>query len=216
MSHDARSSTAAEATAGDPPVSAMTGDQAVQRLLDGNARFVAGTLMSLGNLVQERAQAVSGQSPFAVIVSCSDSRVPPELVFDQSLGQLFVIRTAGQVLDEAARSSIAFGVDALQAPLVFVLGHSGCGAVTAALAALTGQTIPGYAWRFAEGIGPAVRSVLDQPGDPLDNAVRANVTRGVARLRATEPALAGAVRAGRLKVAGGYYDGASGEVRMLA
>ena len=190
-------------------------DQGLQMLIEGNKRFVAGTLTSLGDLAQDREQVANGQSPFAVIVCCSDSRVPPELVFDQTLGQLFVVRTAGQVIDEAARGSIVYGIDFLKAPLLLVLGHSGCGAVEAAIAALQGNTIPGYAYRFAEGIGPAAQSVLDEPGDQLDNAIRANIAMGVDRLRTAEPDLAAAVRGGRLTVAGGYYDLASGEVSFL-
>jgi carbonic anhydrase len=177
---------------------------------------VAGNLTSLGNLAQDREQVASGQSPFAVIVCCSDSRVPPELVFDQTVGQLFVVRTAGQVLDEAARGSIAYGVDVLKAPLILVLGHASCGAAEAAIAAIQGQPIPGYAYIFAEGIGPAVQSVLNQPGDLLDNTIRANITMGVENLKTAEPTLAAAVRNGQLTVAGGYYDLASGEVRLLS
>ena len=195
--------------------SSVPADQGLQRLIEGNKRFVAGTLTSLGNLAQDRDQLTSGQSPFAVVVCCSDSRVPPELVFDQTLGQLFVVRTAGQVIDEAARGSIVYGVDYLKAPLLLVLGHSGCGAVEAALAAIQGSPIPGYAYRFAEGIGPAVQSVLDQPGDQLDNAIRANIAMGVEQLETAEPDLAAAVRSGQLTVAGGYYDLASGEVSFL-
>jgi len=191
-------------------------DQGLQMLMDGNKRFVAGNLTSLSNLAQDREQLTTGQSPFAVIVCCSDSRVPPEIVFDQTLGQLFVIRTAGQVIDEAARGSITYGVDFLGAPLLLVLGHSGCGAVEAAIAALTGATIPGYAYRFAEGIGPAVQSVIDEPGDQLDNAIRANIKMGVDQLRTAEPDLAAAVGSGQLTLAGGYYDLASGEVTILS
>jgi carbonic anhydrase len=190
-------------------------DQGLQMLMDGNKRFVAGNLTSLNNLAQERTDTASGQSPFAVIVSCSDSRVPPELIFDQTVGQLFVVRTAGQVLDEAARGSISYGVDVLKASLILVLGHSNCGAVEAAIAAIQGQQIPGYAYRFAEAIGPAVQSVLDQPGDLLDNAIHANVTMGVEQLTSAEPTLAVAVNSGQLTVAGGFYDLASGEVTFL-
>lgn len=190
-------------------------DQGLQMLMDGNKRFVAGNLTSLSNLAQERTDTASGQSPFAVIVSCSDSRVPPELIFDQTVGQLFVVRTAGQVLDEAARGSISYGVDVLKASLILVLGHSNCGAVEAAIAAIQGQQIPGYAYRFAEAIGPAVQSVLDQPGDLLDNAIHANVTMGVEQLSSAEPTLAVAVNSGQLTVAGGFYDLASGEVTFL-
>ena len=172
----------------------MPADQGLQLLIDGNKRFVADALTSLNNLVHDRGQLASGQSPFAVIVCCSDSRVPPEIIFDQPPGQLFVVRTAGQVIDEAARSSIVYGTDYLKAPLVLVLGHSGCGAVEAALAAITGNAIPGYAYRLAEGIGPAVQSVLDEPGDQLDNAIRANIAMGVDQLRTAEPVLAADVR----------------------
>src|SRR5215207_8609341 len=206
------------AVAADEPAtpSSVPADQGLQMLIEGNKRFIAGNLTSLSNLAQDREQLTSGQSPFAVVVCCSDSRVPPELVFDQTLGQLFVIRTAGQVIDEAARGSIAYGVDFLGAPLLLVLGHSGCGAVEAAIAALTGATIPGYAYRFAEGIGPAVQGVIDEPGDQLDNAIRANIKMGVDQLRTAEPDLAAAVSSGQLTLTGGYYDLASGEVSILS
>jgi carbonic anhydrase len=207
---------AAAGAASDTATPSVPADQGLQMLIDGNRRFVAGKVTSLGNLVQDRDEVATGQSPFAVIVCCSDSRVPPELVFDQTVGQLFVVRTAGQVIDEAARSSIVYGVDDLKAPLLLVLGHSGCGAVEAALAALTGATIPGYAYRFVEGIGPAAQSVLNEPGDQLDNAIRANIEMGVDQLRTAEPVLAAAVGNGSLTVAGGYYDLASGEVSILA
>jgi carbonic anhydrase len=205
------------AVAADEPAtpSSVPADQGLQMLIEGNQRFVAGNLTSLSTLAQEREQLTTGQSPFAVVVCCSDSRVPPELVFDQTLGQLFVVRTAGQVIDEAARGSIVYGVDFLKAPLLVVLGHSGCGAVDAAIAALAGNPIPGYAYRFAEGIGPAVQSVLNEPGDQLDNAIRANIDMGVEQLRTAEPDLAAAVQSGQLTVAGGYYDLASGEVSIL-
>ncbi|HEX5500793.1 MAG TPA: carbonic anhydrase, partial [Thermomicrobiales bacterium] len=157
----------APAAAEEAATPSVPADQGLQRLMDGNKRFVAGNLTAFGNLAQDRAKWTAGQRPFAVIVCCSDSRVPPELVFDQTLGQLFVIRTAGQALDEAARSSIVYGIDYLNAPLLVVLGHAGCGAVEAALAALAGKPIPGYAYRFAEAIGPAAQSVRDQPGDQL-------------------------------------------------
>jgi carbonic anhydrase len=150
-----------------------------------------------------------------VIVCCSDSRVPPEIIFDQPPGRLFVVRTAGQVIDEAARSSIVYGTDYLRAPLVLVLGHAQCGAVAASLAAIKGDTIPGYAYRLAEGIGSAVQSVLNDPGDQLDNAIRANIEWGVDQLQTAEPVLAADVRSGQVTIAGGYYDLASGEVSFL-
>jgi carbonic anhydrase len=194
----------------------VTAEQALQELLAGNRGFMAGNLDSLDNLVTRRSQVASSQSPIAVIVSCSDSRVPPELVFDQTLGEVFVVRTAGQVIDEAARSSIAYAVDHLNSPLVVVMGHSRCGAVEAAVAAIQGASIPGYAFRLAEAIGPAVRRVQGQPGDLLDNAIRANVRLGVEQIQASEPLLAEDVRQGRLTVVGAYYDFQTGQVTILS
>jgi carbonic anhydrase len=190
-------------------------DEGLQLLIEGNKRFVAGELTAFDDLAADRTEVVEGQHPFAVIVSCSDSRVPAELIFDQTFGQLFVVRTAGQVIDEAARGSISYGIDVLRAPLVVVLGHSGCGAVEAAIAALDGQPIPGYAYRFAEAIGPAVQAVADEPGDLLNNAIRANIELGVERLQTAEPTLAAAVSSDQIMVTGGYYDLASGEVTFL-
>lgn len=197
----------------DAPV--VTAEQGMQMLIDGNKRFVDGKLTSLADLDADRVEVAEGQSPFAVIVSCSDSRVPPEIVFDQTVGRLFVVRTAGQVIDEAARGSITYGVDVLRAQLLVVLGHSGCGAVEAAIAALDGAAIPGYAYRFAEAIGPAVQQAQGEEGDLLENSIKANVTLGMERLSTAEPDLSAAVAGGTLTIAGAYYDLASGEVSFL-
>jgi carbonic anhydrase len=194
---------------------AVPAPDGLQRLIDGNKRYVAGELAAFDELALDREESATGQSPFAVIVSCADSRVPPELIFDQTVGELFVVRSAGQVVDEAIRGSITYGVDALKAPLIVVLGHSNCGAVGAAIAALDGEPIPGYAYRFAEAIGPAVQEVRDEPGDLLDNAIRANVALGVERLSTAEPDLAPKIGSGSVTIAGAYYDLASGEVTFL-
>jgi carbonic anhydrase len=187
----------------------------LQRLIDGNKRYVAGELTAFDDLAADREETAGGQHPFAVIVSCADSRVPPELIFDQSVGELFVVRSAGQVIDEALRGSITYGVDVLRAPLIVVMGHSNCGAVDAAIAALDGNAIPGYAYRFAEAIGPAVQQVRDDPGDLLDNAIRANITLGVQQLSTAEPDLAPVLADGSVTIAGAYYDLATGEVTFL-
>lgn len=189
--------------------------EGLQRLMDGNKRYVAGELTAFDDLAADREATAGGQSPFAIIVSCADSRVPPELIFDETVGELFVVRTAGQVIDEAARSSITFGVDVLKAPLIVVMGHSGCGAVAAAIAALDGDPIPGFAYRFAEAIAPAVQEVRGDEGDLLDNAIRANVTLGVEQLRTAEPDLAPVIADGSVTIAGAYYDLASGEVTFM-
>ncbi len=187
----------------------------LQRLMDGNKRYVAGELTAFDDLAADRKETAGGQHPFAVIVSCADSRVPSELIFDETVGELFVVRSAGQVIDEATRGSITYGVDVLRAPLIVVMGHSNCGAVEAAIAALDGDPIPGYAYRFAEAIGPAVQAVRDDPGDLLDNAIRANVTLGVERLTTAEPDLAAVIADGSVTIAGAYYDLATGEVTFL-
>src|SRR5262249_5592987 len=143
------------------------------------------------------------QAPFAVIVSCSDSRVGPELVFDQGLGDLFVIRTAGEVLDDPGLGSIEYAVDHLHVPLVVVLGHERCGAVSAAL---EGGTAPGHIASLVTAIQPAVKASHGEPGDPLDNAVHTNVRDVVRRLKGAGPILSEAVHAGALKILGAYYD----------
>jgi carbonic anhydrase len=194
----------------------VTAEQALQQLLAGNRNFAAGNLTSLGQIVARRGELAASQSPIAAIVSCSDSRVPPELIFDQTLGELFVVRTAGQVVDEAARSSIVYAVDYLKAPLVLVVGHSRCGAVDASIAAIQGGAIPGYAFRLAEAIGPAVRRVQGQPGDLLENAIRANVRLGVEQIQTAEPLLAEDVRQGRLTVVGAEYNFQTGLVTILS
>lgn len=181
-------------------------------LIDGNKRFVAGNLTSLGNLAQRRAQLVNSQSPFAVIVCCSDSRVPPELVFDQALCQLFVIRTAGQVIDEAAFSASSMGPRSVALrPGPHRMWRRSRGPRGA-----HGHRDSGVRLPFCRRNRSPVQRVLNQPRDQLDNAVRANMTMGVEQLRTSQPVLAGAVRGGQLTVAGGYYDLASGEVSILA
>lgn len=193
----------------------MTGEESLHELIAGNQGFVAGQLTATADLTRQRDRLVESQAPIATIIACSDSRVPPELVFDQTLGRLFVVRIAGQVIDAAARSSLLFGVDVLKTPLLFVLGHTACGAVTAAVTAFNGGAIPDYADRFADGIRPAIERAQQQPGDLLANAIEANVALGVERLQ-TELLLTDAVRGGQLKIAGGIYELATGRVSVIA
>ena len=113
--------------------SGITGEQALQKLMEGNARYASGNTSHPDQSMERRYELVAGQHPFAVIVGCSDSRIAPELIFDQGLGDIFVIRAAGQVLDDVAIGSIEYAVEHLGVPLVVVLGHDSCGAVTATL-----------------------------------------------------------------------------------
>jgi carbonic anhydrase len=127
----------------------ITGDQALQKLTEGNARFISCNVTHPGQSKERLQELVSGQHPFAVVVGCSDSRVPPEIIFDQGLGDIFVVRTAGKVLDNAVLGSIEYAVEHLSVPLVVVLGHDSCGAVKAAV---EGGTVPDHLDRLVKFI----------------------------------------------------------------
>ncbi|MET9886660.1 carbonic anhydrase [Streptomyces sp. NPDC006430] len=161
-----------------------------------------------------RTALVGGQHPFAVVLGCVDSRVPPELVFDQGLGDLMTVRSAGQVLDEAVLGSIAFGVVELGIPLIVVLGHQSCGAVTAAIRAAEGAwEMPGHMRYLVQQIRPAIDRAL--VGDArIDAAVTENVRLVRARL-AAEPELARRIAAGKLAVIGARYELTSQRVRRI-
>ena len=147
-------------------------EEALKRLTEGNARFVSGHLSHTTPefLTEARGKVAQAQRPFAIIVGCSDSRGGPELVFDQGLGDLFVVRTAGEVVDEVALGSIEYAVEHLGSALIVVLGHERCGAVSAAVAH---AQEPGHIAAVLKAIGPAVEETNGQPGDPVENAVRA-------------------------------------------
>ena len=200
-------------TRADAP-STVNPDEALKLLLAGNQRFVTGNLNSVAReeLTQRRAELVQGQKPFAIVLCCSDSRVGPELVFDQELGNIFVVRTAGEVLDAAGIGSIEYAVAHLGSPLLLVLGHEHCGAVAAAVA---DAKEPGHIASIVKAIRPAVAKTKGQPGDPLQNAVRANVQDIAARLRDTGPVLSEKVKAGRLKVMGATFSLGTGKVELV-
>jgi carbonic anhydrase len=198
---------------GDAP-STVNADEALKLLQAGNQRYVEGKLNSVtpDELARRRAELVQGQKPFAVVVCCSDSRVGPEIVFDQELGNIFVVRTAGEVLDAAGIGSIEYAVAHLGSSLVLVLGHEHCGAVAAAVA---DAKEPGHIAAIVKAIRPAVKRTKGLTGDPVDNAVRANVQDIAARLRATGPILADKVKAGGLKVIGATVSLNTGKVEVV-
>ncbi len=200
-------------THGDAP-STVNADEALRLLQAGNQRYVDGKLNSVTpeEMARRRAELVQGQKPFAVVVCCSDSRVGPEIVFDQELGNIFVVRTAGEVLDAAGIGSIEYAVAHLGSPLVLVLGHEHCGAVAAAVA---DAKEPGHIAAIVKAIRPAVKRTQGLKGDPLENAVRANVQDIAARLRVTGPILAAKVKAGGLKILGATISLGSGKVEIL-
>ncbi len=180
-------------------------------LLRGNERFASGAPAHPRRDAARRRETAPGQQPFAAVLSCSDSRVPPEILFDQGIGDLFVVRTAGGVLDAAAIGSLEYAVDHLRVPLVVVLGHTRCGAVEAAIA---GECALGCIGDLVEALRPAVeRAATD--GDRSMNAVRECVRASKARLEGCGPILAPRVAAGALAVVGAVYDVATGIVEMI-
>ncbi len=187
-------------------------DAALKELQDGNRRFAEGRACAprrdLGRL-----RAVSGgQSPRAAVLTCSDSRVPPEILFDQGLGDLFVVRSAGHVVDRGILGSLEYAVEHLRPSILVVLGHSGCGAVTGAVAGGGSQGAVG--WVVAE-IQPAIHATRLCVGDPVDNAARAHAKRTAERLLCDSSVLREATERGDLRVITAYYDIGSGLVDLL-
>jgi carbonic anhydrase len=183
-------------------------------LMDGNVRFAAGT-PTAQNATVERAELAVSQAPYATILSCSDSRVPVETIFDHGPGDIFVVRVAGNFVNGDGLASIEFAVRELESTLVMVLGHSGCGAVDAAIASLDGQTFPGHIGRLAEAVAPAAAAAKGQPGDWSTNTVAQNVRANVAALTARSTILADAAAAGTILICGAVYDIHSGTVTLL-
>ena len=197
-----------------PLASELSPQQALDLLREGNAAFLRGEQTRVLTSAQRRLDLARGQSPFAAYVTCSDSRVPPELLFGRGLGELFIIRNAGNTVDTVALGSIEYAVAQLKTPLVVVMGHESCGAVDAATKVVTeNATFPGSIGPMVEPIIPAVLSVRDEPGDLLDNSVRANVRRVVNQLRSqTDPIMLDPQREGNLWVVGAYYHLDTGAV----
>ena len=193
---------------------AMTPDQALERLRDGNRAFLDGKVDQVDLSAARRLALAKGQAPFCAYVSCSDSRVPPELLFGRGLGELFIIRNAGNTVDTVAMGSIEYAVAVLGVPLVVVMGHESCGAVKAAMSVVSDNArFPGVIGNMIEPIIPAVLEARNQSGDATEVAVKQNVRRVVRKLReASDPLLIEPQRAGKLKVVGAYYKLDSGEV----
>jgi len=189
-----------------------------QRLLDGNARFVAGKTQHPHQDLARRAEVAAGQKPFAVVIGCADSRTSPEILFDEGLGDIFVVRLAGNIVDDAALGSVEFAVAKLGARLIVVLGHEKCGAVSAAVDALKSpgtSKLPGHIGAIVERIKPAAASVRGKPGDEVDNAVRANVSAVVEHVKAASPVLAPLFKSGELSIVGARYDLDEGKVEQV-
>lgn len=201
----------------------ITASEAIARLKEGNQRFVAG-VRSIDAIVKQmqRADFVKGQSPFAIILGCSDSRVPAEIIFDQSLGDLFVIRVAGNIVAPSQIGSVEFAAERYGSPLVVVLGHSMCGAVMATIEDLTmadqahSQNVQSIVSRIRPVVEPLYRTELGKkPDDLLNAAIRANILASVNHLRHGSQALEKLVQEGGLKIVGAEYSLTTGEVEFL-
>lgn len=204
---------AAWASNAGPP---MSSDAALKELIAGNARFLSGALTHPHQNGTRLAETLNGQHPFAVVFGCSDSRVAPEVIFDQGIGDLFTIRVAGNVPDNAGLGSIEYSVAELKVPLLVVLGHEKCGAVAAAVEKFRhGTTFPGDIEFLAAAILPAVKAVSHMSGDILDNAVRENVKLVVQKMKAS-PILGAAYDANTLKIVGARYALTTGKVEVIA
>ena len=191
-------------------------DEALARLLEGNARYAANApankVFSAG-----RAARVAAQHPIACIVGCADARVAPDFVFDQRPGDLFVVRVAGNFVNTDSLASLEYGVKVLGAPLILVLGHSDCGAVKATIDVMkTNAALPGHLSTLIDAIRPAVDlAEKARAPDPLTEAIAQNVRHNVRRLEQAGPIIAEAVASKAVKVVGGFYNIGTGKVALL-
>ena len=187
--------------------------EAIAKLKESNARYTSGNLQHPGQTTERRAELTKSQHPFAIILSCSDSRVPPEIVFDQGLGDLFIVRVAGNVLNDEGLGSIEYGVEILGARLIVVLGHQSCGAVDAAMKTVAAKgKAPGHIQSLVTAIKPVVTAT---PKGDLDTMIKANVKHVADALRSSTPILKAKVDSGDIRVIGGYYSLDTGAVTFL-
>ncbi len=204
------------ARAADAPVNDLDGEQALAELMVGNARYVANGNTVLERLA-EKPPLSAGQAPFATILSCSDSRVVPEIMFDQVPGALFIVRVAGNILTTDGLASIEFATKVLGSRLVMVVGHESCGAVAAAIEVVqSGLELPGHLPHLISSIKPAVDEAKGHEGSLLENAIDANVKLGMRQLANAKPILAESVASGQVKLAGGVFNFETREVELLA
>ena len=187
--------------------------EAISKLKEGNGRYTSGNLQHPGQTAEQRTELAKTQHPFAAILSCSDSRVPPEIVFDQGLGDLFVVRVAGNVINDEGMGSLEYTVDHLGTRLILVLGHQRCGAVDAAKQTIAAKgKAPGHIQSLVTAIKPAVEATAK---DDLETTIKANVKNVVQALRSSTPILKAEVDSGKIQVVGGYYSLDTGAVTFL-
>jgi carbonic anhydrase len=187
-------------------------DLALQQLLDGNDRFKSTSLIHPNQDDDRRISLGSGQAPFAAVLACADSRVPPEVLFDQGLGDLFVVRVAGNIINDQLLGSLEYAALHLNTPLIVVLGHTNCGAIGAVA---SGAELEGHIASLAPAIQPAIDKVRGQEGDLTDNAAKEVARMTAELLQNSEPIMADLVKDGKIKIVPAFYDLESGEVALL-
>ena len=192
--------------------SGLSANDALAKLMEGNNRYARHKELHPDESLARRKELTGGQYPFAVILGCADSRVPPELLFDQGLGDLFVIRVAGNIVDDVVLGSIEYAVEHLGTKLIMVLGHEKCGAVSAAV---EGGNAPGHLKALVAAIEPSVVANASTPGDKVHNCVVANARRVAGEIRESEPVLKEAVERNGLKVVAADYALDTGKVTLL-
>ncbi|GEM45655.1 carbonic anhydrase [Deinococcus cellulosilyticus] len=198
------------------PDKPATPDAALKELLDGNLRYIRGRLRHPDQRPGRIAEVAKGQHPFAVILGCADSRVPPEVVFDQGLGNLFVVRVAGNIASDDVMGSIEYAVEELNVPLVMVLGHARCGAVTATLNAMDqGATVPAHISSLVEAIKPVAQQVSRDTPDRVDVVVRKNALHAADQLRHESEILHEKLSSGTLKIVSARYNLDDGRVELI-
>jgi carbonic anhydrase len=203
------------------PENPRTAEEVLRRLRAGNECYVREHfhIGNRGRTSERRTEIAPAQHPYAIVLACADSRVPPEIVFSAGLGDLFVVRVAGNIVDPkclGVLGSIEYAIEELKIPLVLVLGHEGCGAVKAAIRVVEqGKKPPGAIGVLTDAIRPVVERVADQTGDVLQNAVDANVRHQVENLLHSQAIVAPAVASKRVQIAGGVYELETGRVRLL-
>ena len=206
------------AAAAEGKKSALTPDQALAALKEGNARYVANPQACVMDLAKRRSDVANHQAPWAIIVGCSDSRVAPELLFGGvGPGELFVARNAGNMVDTATMGTVEYGAEHLGSPLIVVLGHERCGAVSAACDVVTKKA------KFEGSIGPMVKPIVPaatamkgKPGDFVDNTVRESARRTAQRLTTASPILSHLIKEEKLKIVAARYDLDDGKVEYLS
>jgi carbonic anhydrase len=202
-------------TAPPKPENIVSPDGALDRLMKGNGRYVEG-VSKRHDFKHEREALTKGQNPFAGILSCADSRIAPEYAFDTGRGDLFVCRVAGNFLNDDGIASFEYAVSILSTPVLMVLGHKSCGAVDAAIKSIKDNTtLPGHLPSLVTAIAPAVKAVLEQGGNTLDNAIRQNVILNVEKLKTATPLIDKLVAENKVRVVGAVYNLDNGRVELL-